>query len=271
MKAEGNLRKMKSELTIPVRYSLELHDILEPEQTISMNNLLGKDIRVKWMGYMNSIISGKKLNKVFGEGLSYQEFMESPLAVPSIMRPELSRIHEGVALRDYEWEKKHHLTPHTVYLSNTSDLKVGVTRNTQVPTRWIDQGATQALKIAETPYRQAAGLIEVELKNFVKDKTAWQKMLKNQSVFKGNLNEAWDKLLEKIPEDFEPYILYNEKVHDISYPHLQWPEKIKSFKLEKVDIIEGILTAIKGQYLIFDNHKAINIRSHSGYRVQIEW
>ena len=122
MKAEGNLRKMKSELTIPVRYSLELHDILEPEQTISMNNLLGKDIRVKWMGYMNSIISGKKLNKVFGEGLSYQEFMESPLAVPSIMRPELSRIHEGVALRDYEWEKKHHLTPHTIYLSNLFKL-----------------------------------------------------------------------------------------------------------------------------------------------------
>lgn len=271
MRAEGNLRKMKTELAEPVKYSLLLHDILEPKYELPLHPLLGKDIRIQWKGYMNSILSGKKLNKVFGEGLSYPEFMESPLAVPSIMRPELSRIHEGIALRDLEWETKHHLTPHTVYLSNTSDLKVGVTRNTQIPTRWIDQGATQALKIAETPYRQAAGLLEVELKNYVGDKTAWQKMLKNQSGFKGDLQEEWGQLLKKIPQEFENYVLYKEKIQHINYPHLQWPEKLKSFRLEKVHMIEGLLTGIKGQYLLFDNHKAINIRSHSGYRIEIEW
>jgi hypothetical protein len=30
-------------------------------------------------------------------------------------------------------------------------------RETQIPTRWIDQGANQALILAETPYRQLAG------------------------------------------------------------------------------------------------------------------
>jgi hypothetical protein len=118
------------------------------------------------------------MNKSFGEGLTYKEFMESPIASPSIMRPELSEIHNGIALRDYEWEVKHHLQPHFVYIALTSNFKVGVTRTSNTPYRWIDQGAIQAIILAEVPYRQLAGLIEVSLKNHISDKTAWQKMLK---------------------------------------------------------------------------------------------
>ena len=111
--------------------------------------------------------------------MSYDAFKSSPLAVESIIRPELSRIHEGVALRDYDWEMAHHMQPHIVYLSKTAGIKVGVTRETQIPYRWIDQGAVEALILAKTPYRQAAGLIEVALKKHISDKTNWRKMLQN--------------------------------------------------------------------------------------------
>ena len=112
--------------------------------------------------------------------MSYDAFKESPLAVESIIRPELSKIHEGIALRDYDWEMKYHMQPHIVYLSKTAGNKVGVTKDSQIPTRWIDQGAVEALVIARTPYRQAAGLIEISLKKHISDKTNWRKMLQNE-------------------------------------------------------------------------------------------
>lgn len=270
MLIEGNLRKMQSELIDDlVHYNLNLHDVLEPLEAIDLNKLLGKKIVIEYLGYANSILSGEKLKKTFGEGLSYKEWRDSPQAVESIMKPELSKIHEGVALRDYEWEMKHHMKPHAVYLSLTSDVKVGVTRTTQIPYRWIDQGASQALKIAETPYRQAAGLIEVALKNRFKDKTAWQKMLKNE-MNDANLLEQRDIAFEELSEDLMIYASQNNSIQNIEYPVLEFPSKVKSLKLEKEKIIEGQLMGIKGQYLIFDGGRVTNIRSQSGFRVRIE-
>ena len=54
-----------------------------------------------------------------------------------------------MALRDYDWEMAHHMQPHVVYLSKTAGIKVGVTRETQIPYRWIDQGAVEALILAK--------------------------------------------------------------------------------------------------------------------------
>jgi len=179
MQITGNLRKMSTELVSSVpQYSLTMKDILDPLEAIDVNALIGKEVKIEFEGYFNSVLSGEKMKKPFGEGLTYKEFMESPLASPSIMRPELSQIHNGIALRDYEWEVRHHLQPHYVYISLTSNYKVGVTRTTNMPYRWIDQGATQAIVLAEVPYRQLAGLIEVSLKEHISDKTAWQRMLK---------------------------------------------------------------------------------------------
>jgi hypothetical protein len=270
MKLTGNIRKMKSALADLVQYQLPLYDILEPNLYIPLNELIGQNIRLTFENAIHCVVTGKKINKVFGEGMSYDAFMNSPEASPSIIRPELSRIHEGIALRDYEWEMAHHMQPHYAYISNTSGLKVGVTRTTQVPTRWIDQGASQAIVIAETPYRQAAGLIEIALKNHLADKTNWQKMLKGEGE-QLDLREQKNHFTEFLPEELKQWIKADSEEMLIKYPVLSYPEKVKSLKLDTMPEIEGILTGIKGQYWMIDNGSVINIRSHAGYRVSLEF
>ncbi len=270
MKVSGNIRKMRSRLEEVVQYELPLYSILEPNHYIPMNALLGQTIRLTFENEIHCVVSGKKIKKAFGEGMSYEAFMNSPQASPSIVRPELSRIHEGIALRDYDWEMEHHMQPHYVYLSNTSGIKVGVTRTTQVPTRWIDQGATQAIVVAETPYRQAAGLIEVALKPFLADKTNWQQMLKSDAEII-NLSKEREYYANMLPEELKQWVKSDSKETLIKYPILNYPLKVKSLKLDSNPEIEGVLTGIKGQYLMLDNLNVVNIRSHAGYRVSLEY
>ena len=125
MQYEGNIRKMETALDDTVRYDLRLYDNLVPTESISLNEAVGSDIRIEFLHEINCVVTGKKIKKAFGEGMSYEAFMNSPQASPSIIRPELSRIHEGIALRDFEWEMKNHMTPHTVYLAQTAGVKVG--------------------------------------------------------------------------------------------------------------------------------------------------
>jgi hypothetical protein len=271
MEIEGNLRKMRTQLEDVVQYTLPLRDNLEPGTMVPMNDLLGEVIKLEYLGHYNSVLSGKKMNKPFGEGMTYNEFMESPQASPSIIRPELSRIHEGIALRDFEWEMEHHMQPHIVYLSLTNGVKVGVTRDTQIPTRWIDQGAVQAIILAETPFRGAAGWIEVALKDYVADKTNWQRMLKNEVKQGVDLVASKDELVAHLNEELKQYISDNNEITTIAYPVHQYPSKVKSMKLDKVPIIEKKLVGIKGQYLMFDDETVINIRSHSGCRVRFSF
>ena len=70
---------------------------------------------------------------------------------------------------------------HLVYLANSSGLKVGITRITQVPTRWMDQGATQAQPIFRVSTRLQSGLVETLFKDHVADNTSWQAMLKGDA------------------------------------------------------------------------------------------
>lgn len=267
----GNIRKMKGVLNAEdeVQYALPLYNNLEKGEEVSLNQLIGKEISLRFTHTINCVATGKKIKKVFGEGLSYDAFMNSPLATPSIIRPELSRIHEGIALRDEEWERKHHLQPHNVYLSKTAGIKVGVTRTTQVPTRWIDQGAVEAVRIAETPYRQAAGLIEVALKEFMADKTNWQRMLKNE-LSDEDLLDKRDEVIHFIPNSLKEYMI-DDDLTQIKYPVLHYPEKVKSMKLDKIPIIEKQLTGIKGQYLIFEDDTVINMRAHTGYEIELDF
>jgi len=270
MELEGNLRKMATELGETVMYGLRLYDILEPKDIIPLNEAVGKDISIEFLHEIHCILTGKKIKKAFGEGMSYDAFINSPQASPSIIRPELSRIHEGIALRDFEWEMKNHMTPHTVYLAQTAGVKVGVTRNTQIPTRWMDQGAIKAIRLAETPYRQAAGIIEVSLKEYISDKTSWQKMLKNE-VEERDLVQLKEEMSAIVPTNFKQYLSVNDSIVSIHYPVLAYPPKVKSIKLDKVPYLEKKLMGIKGQYLLFDDGTVLNIRSHSGYRVKISW
>tara|TARA_B110000046_G_scaffold22970_2_gene21760 strand:- start:13196 stop:14011 length:816 start_codon:yes stop_codon:yes gene_type:complete len=268
--AEGNIRKMRSALEKQVHYSLPLYDVLEPSMNVDINTLIGNEIKISFLNQINCVITGKSIKKTFGDGMSYDAYRNSPLAVESIIRPELSKIHLGIALRDKEWEMKHHNQPHVTYLSLTSGVKVGVTRDTQIPTRWIDQGAVQAIVIANTPYRQAAGLIEVALKGFVADKTNWRTMLKNDYDKSISLVDFKNKLAEHIPEKLKKFVATGNEVLNINYPVLKYPEKVKSMKLDKFPIIQKKLVGVKGQYLIFDDGHVMNLRSHSGYKIRIE-
>lgn len=270
MNYEGNIRKMKASLMEEVEYRLPLYEVLDPSVEVEMNSLIGTTIRIESQDQINCVVTGKKITKTFGDGMSYDAFMNSPMAVPSIIRPELSMIHEGIALRDEEWEREHHLQPHVVYLSKTSGVKVGVTRDVQIPTRWIDQGATEAILLAEVPYRQLAGLIEVELKEHMSDKTNWRKMLKNDTS-DDDLLAAKDEALDLLPEEYHEFVSSNDEVTKIAYPVISYPEKVVSLKLDKVLVIEKRLMGIKGQYLIFDDGTVLNLRSHSGYCISIEF
>jgi hypothetical protein len=263
---------MRSELDADgnVDYRMILFDVLEPHAEIELNQFVGKEIAIKFEDQINCVVTGRKIKKAFGEGMSWEAFKNSPYAVESIIRPELSQAHLGIGLRDLEWEIEHHVTPHCTYLSLTSGIKVGVTRKTQVPTRWIDQGAVGAILLAETPYRQAAGLIEVALKDHIADKTNWRNMLKNVFTNDIGLLETKKQMAQLVPEELREFISPNDQITEIKYPVIEYPDKVKSLKLEKEGIIEKKLLGIKGQYLLFENDFVINIRSHSGYRISIE-
>ena len=265
----GNIRKMRTELSEEVQYTLPLYDLIEPLEMISMNQFIGQEISLQFENEINCVITGKRIKKAYGDGMSYDAFITSPMASPSIIRPELSRIHEGIALRDKEWEEKHHLTPHLVYLSLTSEVKVGVTRETNIPYRWIDQGAVEAIILAEVPYRQLAGAIEVALKDYRSDKTNWRKMLKNE-YDSTDLLDHKDELIGYLDEDLQQFISDNDEITKIKYPVMSYPKKVTSIKLDKIPLIEKKLKGIKGQYLIFSDDTVFNMRSHSGYKVTLE-
>lgn len=270
MEVSTHLRKMTTRLDgQKALYFLPLVDILEKKGELAMNPLIGESIFLRYEQEIHCIATGKKIKKTFGEGMSYEAFMTSPLAAPSIVRPELSRIHEGIALRDFEWENAHHNQPHYVYLSRTGGVKVGVTRTTNKPSRWIDQGAVEAILVAETPYRQLAGVIEVALKEHFSDKTNWQQMLKNQITDRTPLLERKDEALSHFLPEWEAFICDNDELTQIEYPVLEYPAKVKSVKLDTITEYKGILRGIKGQYLYFDDGSVLNVRSHAGYRVTL--
>ena len=267
---EGNIRKMRTTLNDGgAHYVLPLYDITQPGIEVDMNALVGKLIRISFDGAIHCIETGQLIKKTYGEGLSYKAWLDSPLATESIIRPELSRIHEGIALRDKEWETKHHLVPHYTYLSLTSDIKVGVTRVANIPSRWIDQGAIEAVPIALAPYRQAAGLIEVVLKEYLTDKTNWRHMLLDQRTNNVPLLEKRAEILELIPEEFEEYVVWDDKVTTIHYPVELYPVKVTSIKLDSFKLIEKKLVGIKGQYLLFSDNTVLNLRAHAAYRIKL--
>ncbi len=260
--AQGNLSKMSAQLGNQIEYYLKL------SEKVHMNEYIGKSIRLEWNGQINCCSCGKITKKSFGQGFCYTCFISAPESAECILRPELCRAHLGEG-RDPEWEEKHHNQPHIVYLAASSAVKVGITRVQQIPTRWIDQGATSAIRLAEVPNRYEAGRIEIALKEFFTDKTHWQKMLKNDIDESIDLVEEKWSLEEHLPNDILDYFSENDEIIDLNYPVLEYPSKVKSRSFEKTPIVEGVLKGIKGQYLIFEGGEVFNVRTHTGYYVEI--
>ena len=265
MQLEGNILKMRTEGIGPVQYFLPVGD-----SEIHLNPLVGQQVSLRFTGQINCISCGKQTKTSFGQGFCYNCMQTAPEASESVMRPELSKAHLGIA-RDLEWAEKHDLIDHFVYLAVSGDVKVGVTRYHQVPTRWIDQGASSAIKIATVPNRHIAGVIEVFLKKYFTDKTDWRAMLKNEVATNIDLLAEKEKALGLLSAELHKYAEPDNIITQIVYPVIEYPQKLNSLSFDKQPLISGILKGIKGQYLIFDEGNVLNIRKHNGYRLEIKY
>jgi hypothetical protein len=262
MTYQGVLTKMQTEIGNPIQYYLVFEDSF-----LNVNQLLNKEIEINFVSYQ--CLNCQKKKKIFRQGFCYDCFYSSPAVGDWIMRPELSTAHLGIADRDLDFEQKVQLQPHIVYLALSSEVKVGVTRKTQMPTRWIDQGATQAISIVEVPNRYLAGITEVALKNHYVDKTNWRKMLQDSTAVFDLIAEK-AKVENLIPKEVREYFYaHKNDLYELNYPVLHYPGKVVSLNLDKTPSFQGKLIGIKGQYLIFENGTVFNIRGSEGYTVTI--
>lgn len=261
MQYEGVLKKMQTEIGSPIQYYMVFED-----DFLNVNQILNKELRISFIKYQ-CLHCGLN-HKIYRQGFCQTCFFETPVAGDWVIRPELSTAHLDKEDRNLDYEKKVQLQPHIVYLANSSNIKVGVTRKTQVPTRWIDQGAHEAIEIVEVPNRYLAGITEVALKDHIGDKTNWRKMLTNQ-VQDENLVEWRSKLKQYIPEEAQEYFMENNGETHLEFPVLQYPTKVKSLNLDKNPEYSGVLKGIKGQYLIFEDNFVFNVRGSEGYYVAL--
>jgi Protein of unknown function (DUF2797) len=267
----GNLHKMRAELNQPVRYALPVND-----ECIPLNPLIGKPLSLRFTGDIHCLHCGRKTSKSFNQGYCFPCFRSLARCDVCIIKPELCHFDQGTC-REPEWAMQHCMQPHYIYLANSSDVKVGITRHSQVPTRWIDQGAVQALPIVNVQSRFQAGLLEEAMKQYVSDRTSWQKMLKIQAepidlkAKREELLACCEEVIRKLAERFGEesiQLLPDAEVVSIQYPVIEYPSKVKSFNFDKTPTVSGTLLGIKGQYLIFDGG-VINIRKFGGYRVEV--
>lgn len=262
MRYQGVLRKMQSEIGNPIQYYL-----LFEGDFLNLNQVLNKSLTINLIGYQ--CLNCGKDQPIYRQGFCKNCFFEIPSAGDWIMRPELSTAHLDQEDRDLDYEKQVQLQPHIVYLANSSNIKVGVTRKSQVPTRWIDQGAHEAIEIVEVPNRYLAGITEVALKDHISDKTNWRKMLTNE-VDDLDLVEFRNRLRQYIPEEAAHYYIESNTETHMDFPVLQYPQKVKSLNLDKTPSYQGILKGIKGQYLIFEDNTVFNVRGSEGYVITLD-
>ncbi len=271
--ATGILRKMKSRLQSPVDYRMRVGD-----EDLPMQPLLGKPLQLKYSGNIYCVHCGRKTSKSFNQGYCYPCFQSLAQCDSCIIHPEKCHFDQG-SCREPAWGERFCMQDHIVYLANSSGVKVGITRATQVPTRWIDQGATQALAIIRVRSRLQSGTLEVMFKQHVTDKTNWRDMLKGNAK-PVDLAAERDRLLAECGEEiseleqrfgfFAISVLNGIEPVSIDYPVLEYPEKISSFNFDKEALVLGTLQGIKGQYLIFDSG-VINLRRFSGYEIELSF
>jgi len=264
-KLEGKIYKMRTELKETVDYYLTVGT-----GEIYMNDLLGKSVSLKYSGQINCVHCGRRTKTSFAQGYCYTCFTTLPQTDVCTLRPELCEAQNGIS-RDMEWAEENCLKDHYVYLALTSIVKVGVTRFSQIPIRWIDQGAWKAIKLAKAPNRNLAGQIEVFLKDHLSDKTNWRHMLTNKLAEDVDLLSEKEYILRLLPDELNYYASEEDEITEITYPVLEYPVKVKSIGFDKIPEYTGILTGIKGQYLMFDNHIVLNIRKHAGYMINLHY
>ncbi|WP_420590396.1 DUF2797 domain-containing protein [Bacterioplanoides sp.] len=275
----GHLQKMAARAVAADQQSSDAvhYDLLLDQQQIPLAPLIGKKLTIEYLGDIHCCHCGRKSKKSFGQGYCYPCFSKLAQCDSCMMSPEKCHFHLGTC-REPEWAQKVCFNDHIVYLANSSGIKVGITRATQVPVRWLDQGATQALPIARVATRRQSGLIEDCLRQDIADKTNWRAMLKGNAD-PVDLEAERDRLFDLFSLDLNSIIaaqapgeielLYDAEAYAFDFPVQQFPTKISSFNLDKNPLVEGTLMGIKGQYLIFDSG-VINIRKFTSYAVNVK-
>jgi hypothetical protein len=266
---QGSIAKMHTVHESTVQYYLPCGDA-----KIHLNPYIGKRLTLVHNQQITCIHCQRLTKKSFSQGYCYPCFRSLARCDQCIIKPELCHYHQGTC-REPSWGEAHCLKPHIIYLANSSGLKVGITRQTQVPTRWIDQGAIAALPLFTVDQRLDSGVIEVALKRYIADKTNWRKMLKND-VEPKDLYLARDELFGQAEQALEQALSQvsgyaycdSAKVLKFCYPVTRYPEKVTSLSLDKTNSVSGVLEGIKGQYLLFD-HGVMNVRKFAGYNVNI--
>ncbi|MND52906.1 hypothetical protein D3C80_439310 [compost metagenome] len=267
----GALSKMSVRLETPVQYGFRLD-----ETEIAANALIGRQLRLEFLGAIHCTHCGRKTKKSFSQGYCYPCFTKLAQCDSCIVSPEKCHFEQGTC-REPEWGERFCMTDHVVYLANSSGVKVGITRASQVPVRWIDQGAIQALPIMRVATRQQSGLVEDLLRSQVADRTNWRTMLKGEApaldlvAIRDQLFDSCADGLRVLQERFGLQAI--QPVSDIlpieiNYPVDAYPTKVVSFDLDKTPVVEGTLRGIKGQYLILDTG-VINLRKYTAYQLAI--
>lgn len=258
------LRKLKVGVDANLaKYSLSMMD-----GELDLNSLLGHKITLRFLEKINCVHCGREIKKSFAQGFCYTCFRSVPEADLCLMKPETCHFDKGTC-RDPQWGLKHCFVQHTVYLANSSGLKVGITRANNEQTRWLDQGASQALPIARVSKRILAGVFEANLRKYVSDRTNWRLLLK-QNAEPMDLLAKRDELLSYIPNDLVYDSLFEESVRTFKYPLLEYPKKIATYDLLKSPLVEGVLLGIKGQYLLFEQG-VLNVRKFAGCTVSFDY
>ena len=274
---KGQLQKMSVIDADPIEYSFAWVDGKSVgSEKMSVNQFLGQKISLRFSGKINCIACKRAIKKTYQQGYCFPCAQKLAACDMCILKPETCHFHLGTC-REPEWGQANCFVPHVVYLANSSGLKVGLTRETQIPTRWIDQGAIQALPILRVKSRYQAGLLEVGIAQLVADKTDWRKLLLNHAESL-DLATKRDELFSQISSSIQQIagkfkfgdieILTAEKTKNFKYPILEYPSKVTALSFDKTAEISGILTGIKGQYLLLDTG-VINLRKFTGYEIQI--
>ena len=270
MASEGTIRKMEGRLEGGMaHYRLPLLG----GETMEMNPLVGRHLKLHHNGVINDIATGERITKSYGEGYSYKNFTTLARCDLCIVKPHLCHFERGTC-REPEWGKANCMVAHVVYLSETSGLKVGITRESNIPGRWIDQGASRALGLVRVKDRLTSGLIERELAQEYAQVTSWQKMLALGPESPGgdiDLKDLGERILEDycdLLDGLGAWDLEGEVV-SIRYPVSRPPPSLKALSLEKSPLLEGTLLGIKGQYLLFEGG-VFNVRKHQGYHLRLE-
>lgn len=266
----GSLRKMTAKLADPIEYSLQIG-----EESVPLNGLIGQRVRLRQCGPIRCIRCGSETRSSFNQGYCHSCFRSAAACDRCVMSPELCHYHEGTC-REPDWGERNCMQPHFVYLANSSGAKVGITRAGQIPIRWIDQGAVQAVTMMRVATRQQAGLAEVIFKQEVSDRTQWQRMLKSEgeeldlAALRATLLDRLEPELAALQARFGVQAVHFEEETQpwaLHYPVAQYPAKVISHNLDRDPCLEGMLCGIKGQYLILDS-KVINLRKYTAYDVE---